>query len=129
MEKDLKLALGKILGEVYDLERRIKNSYSVSQQTIFGLVNGFEETIDKELTGMGMITEEDVRNASSILERYENDSFLLQSMVGFSDMEAEMGRYGIDWFTAKKIVTMLRYERKYPKVIEKLTGGTEHGFW
>ncbi len=129
MDKDLKLALGKILGEIYRLQGRTLKMPAVSEQTVFGLLNGFEETIDQEIGGLKMITQDEVRHVSSVLERYENDPLLLQSLVGYTAVEREMARYGIDWSTAQKIVTLLRHQRKYPKVIQKLTGGTEHGFW
>lgn len=74
MEKELKLALGKILGEVYRLQIQAEpNIASTSGATAYGLINGFEETINEQLENLKEITSIDVQKVRGVLQPIFDD--------------------------------------------------------
>ena len=67
---ETKRFLGKVLGEVYRLQRRLAPSLpSVDGAVVYGLLHGFEHVIEDELDRIGWISSETVEAARLILER------------------------------------------------------------
>ncbi len=69
MEKETKILLGKILGEVYRIEKRFPNmACPASQGQIYGLLNGFEDAIEQELEMTGSVPKEHVEIVANVLD-------------------------------------------------------------
>ena len=69
MDQNTKLLLGKVLGEIYRIQRRSESMpCPVDDSQVFGLVNGLETAIDNELESIGFITGEQVDAVADVLE-------------------------------------------------------------
>ncbi|TYA10913.1 hypothetical protein FRY98_24395 [Paenibacillus faecis] len=121
MEKETKLTLGKILGEIYRIQKHSKSVICpVGNDTIFGLLNGFEETLEREIESLELISSEEVAFVSRVLNKYFTDEQKLNDFNGYYDIEAELEERGIDRIKAKRIITMFKAEGRFLKVIEKM---------
>jgi hypothetical protein len=56
MDRETKIFLGRILGEIYSLRRRVVEDQRASTETIYGLFHGIESTIDQEIKRTGFIS-------------------------------------------------------------------------
>lgn len=70
---DTKRLFGKILGEVYRLQRclgvrHVRHVRHVDDATIYGLLHGFEHVIEDELEDVGWVPTEHVQLASDALD-------------------------------------------------------------
>ncbi|CAM4173673.1 hypothetical protein SAMN06265348_105419 [Pedobacter westerhofensis] len=81
MEKDNKILLGKLLGEIYRLQKNTSEmAFSASFGQRYGLLNGFEDAIDHELEMIGFVSQDELNNVGKILDevffrRIENGKF------------------------------------------------------
>lgn len=72
LDKETKTALGKILGNVYLLQKK-QDITEQSDSHIFGLLNGIESALDVEFEEMDFISKEEIRVVENALEPYLDD--------------------------------------------------------
>lgn len=116
MEKDIKILLGKILGEIYEMQGV---NCIVSPGTVYGLQNGFEFILD-EVIGNYKITTEDYKNFVSILNPIYNNKENLSKFNGYYDIEEEMNKVGIDRGKAILLFNYFNRTNCYEELIKKL---------
>ena len=121
MDTDTKLLLGKLLGEVYRIQKNNEDiTCSVENAQIYGLLNGFETAIDYELEIMGHITNEQLTAVSKVLMPIFNDKEKLNEFQGFYDIEDELKSLGVDRVEAIKILTYFKAKNQFISIIEKM---------
>lgn len=116
MEKNTKLLLGKILGEIYEMQGVDCN---VPSDIIYGLQNGFEFVLD-EVIGDYKITTEDYQNFVNILNPIYNSKENLSKFTGYYDIEQEMEKVGIDREKAILLFNYFNRKDSYIELIKKL---------
>lgn len=116
-----KLLFGKILGEIYRLQKRTSdNACFVSNSTIYGLLNGVERIVDNEIKSIGYVTREEETVLVDILDEYFNDQEKLENFTGYYEIEDKLKSNGIDRSKAKTIITLLNLENRFTDVIKKM---------
>jgi len=108
MDTETKLFLGKILGEVYRMQKRAEVPVPVADDTLYGLLNGFEFVIDEMLADLGHVTHEQLSAMEEVLDRYYKDPVALANLKGFYDIEDELKQRGI---SRGKAITLIKYFR------------------
>ncbi|PTQ55756.1 MAG: hypothetical protein BSOLF_1499 [Candidatus Carbobacillus altaicus] len=121
MEKELKLALGRILGETIRLQKRVNpNMVNVSDNTIYGLIYGFEHEIDQQLIKIDLVSSDDIDAMSGILNVYQMDRDALNNFKGYYDIEEEVMKKGITREKAIKILKYFKLNNQYIEVIKRM---------
>ena len=64
MDQEMTVFLGKLLGETYSLRKELTGGCRVSDEKIFGLLNGFEATINDEIVSVGFVSADDERHVA-----------------------------------------------------------------
>jgi hypothetical protein len=82
MDRDTKLLLGRLLGELYSTRRVLTGGSRVGDATIYGLLNGFETTIDEQMALTGHVSAEQVRHVEEVLNPYFHDPDTLSDADG-----------------------------------------------
>ncbi|MBI5070369.1 MAG: hypothetical protein HZB56_19205 [Deltaproteobacteria bacterium] len=126
MDGDTKKALGKVLGELYRLEKKLGLSYP-SDETIYGLTRGFEEVLDSELTGHEGVTADEVSRVIEVLNPIWKDKAKLDAFKGYYDIEHDLEQRGITRSKAIKILTMLQARGQFHSVITKMDTSNSPG--
>lgn len=119
MEQELKLALGKILGEVYRIQK-YQGITDASDGKIFGLLNGFEEAIESELGSLSFISEEKISIVSDVLTPFWTEQKEISELPSFTDLRLELERKGISHGQLITILKYLRATNRFDKEIDKL---------
>ena len=121
MEKETKILFGKLLGEIYRIEKRLsENVCSASEGQIYGLLNGFEIAVDEELEMIGFVSNEDIANVGDVLEEIWIDKEKLEKFKGFYDIEKKLSSLGIDRGQANKILRYFRAGDRFIEIIDKM---------
>ena len=121
MERETKILLGKVLGEIYRIQKRIQSlPCPADDGQVYGLVNGFETAIDHELEVTGFISDEQVNTVADVLDPIFVDPRKLEEFGGFYDIESELKSRGIDRGTAATILTYFNIKGKFTSVIAKM---------
>ncbi|WP_155922176.1 hypothetical protein [Bacillus sp. EB01] len=119
MDKELKLALGKILGEIYRIQKA-QEIDSVSDSRLFGLLNGFEEAIDSELGNLQFISDEDVKKVTDELAPYWNGERDIEEIPSFMTFRMDLERKGISHSKVVDILKYLKADGRFQTEIERL---------
>jgi hypothetical protein len=121
MDKDTKRLLGKLLGEVFRIQKVSPDiACSASDGQIYALLNGFEDAVDEVLERVGEISSEKVRIVMDILDPIWQDQDKLKNFKGFYDIENDLKRQGVDRSDAIRILTYLRANHQFTDIIEKM---------
>lgn len=121
MEKETKLMFGKILGEIYRIQRRLEtDACPVRKSTVYALLNGIEPIIDEEFSRIGFISSDQYNNMCKVLDSYFYNEEKLAQFKGFYDIENELEDLGIDRADAIKILSYLKSNGSYTELIEKM---------
>jgi hypothetical protein len=123
MDKDTKRLLGKLLGEVFRIQKALPIPCSASEEQIYGLLKGFEITVDDLLIEVGDISSAKVESVTNVLEPIWADSQKLNSFSGFYDIEHDLAQLGIDRGDALRILTYLKASGRFIDVIDKMNSG------
>jgi hypothetical protein len=127
MDLTTKLFFGKILGEIYRLQKNTEEmDCTATQGQIYGLLNGFEESIDEQIAMIGHITKEDVAKVSDILEKTWLDEAKVLYFKGYEDIEAELKEAGISKHKAYRILKYLHANKEYVDLIEMMVSDEEN---
>lgn len=121
MDKDTKRLLGKLLGEVFRVQRSLPNMACASSNAeIYALLNGFEGAVDQILEGMGDISEEKVQAVMDTLDPIWTDPKKLADFRGFYDIERDLEKLGVDRSDAISILTYLKANHQFTEIIDKM---------
>ncbi len=126
MDKDTKRLLGKLLGEVFRIQRASKIPCSASDEQIYGLLNGFEESVDDVLIELGDISSAKVESVTNVLEIW-SDPQKLNSFSGFYDIEKELMRLDVSRSDAIRILKYLKASDRFTDVIDKMNSSNSPG--
>lgn len=127
MDNQNTLLIGKILGELYRLQRAVKLPCSASDSRIYGLLNGFEDDIKDELDAIGFVSTEQYKHVADVLEPIWDDPNSHAKFEGFYDVESEIKKGGIDRTTARKILKHMRANHAFTSLIEKMDSSRSPG--
>lgn len=123
MENELKLLLGKILGETYRIQKRTKGMVcSASNQTIYGLVNGIESAVNDELRSLkeADLSQDNVDKVSAILDEIYIDPEEMAKVTGYYSIQNKLNDAGIDRGQALKIITYFNEGGMFEELIAKM---------
>ena len=121
-----KVLFGKLLGEIYRTQNR-EGYCSVSEATIFGLLNGFEYVIDEEIKNIGYITTEELQIVADILDEYFLDEEKLNKLSGYYEIESKLNAHNISRTKAISIITYYKANNQFNDVIEKFNSSASPG--
>lgn len=100
-----KVLLGKILGEIYRIQKYIFCLPCTANDTrVYGLLNGIEQEIDTELKEIGFISNEKLVALETILEEYGKEENL--DSKNYSELEKKFKQREID---RKKAIVIMKY--------------------
>lgn len=117
-----KVMFGKILGEIYRLQRSAGVPVPVDEGRVYGLLNGIEQAIDAELSSVGFISNAQTDHAQDVLSVHFNDAGKLAEFEGFYDIETQLESGGVDRGDAIPILRYFLASRRYLELIEKMDG-------
>lgn len=115
-----KVMFGKILGEIYRLQRSAGVLVPVDEGRVYGLLNGIEQAIDAELSSVGFISNAQTDHAQEVLNLHFNDAEKLKEFEGFYDIETQLERGGVDRSAAIPILSYFLASRRYVDLIKKM---------
>lgn len=127
MDKDTKRLLGKILGEVFRLQRAQGIATSGDKDQIYGLLYGFEDVLDEVSQEVGEISSEKVKVVTDVLEQIWQDPQKLEKFTGFYDIEQNLSQQGVSRVDAMKILTYLKAGDRFSEVINKMDSSNSPG--
>ena len=122
-DKETKIFFGKILGEIYRLQKSFSFrgvTDSVSNARIYGLLNGIEREINSEIQEIGFISEEKVLAVESILIEYIEDENKLKTFKGYQNLEDKFKQKNIEKSVAITILKYLYTQSRFSPIIERL---------
>ena len=120
MNDENKKVFGKVLGEIYRIQNRLEISNGISSAKIYGLLNGFERTIDEEIENIGWTSDHTQDQVETILDKYFSDEKLLKKFKGYYDIDSELKHENIDRMTAIRVIKMLKEEGRFITLINKM---------
>ncbi|MEC1155034.1 hypothetical protein [Cytobacillus horneckiae] len=119
MDQELKLALGKLFGEVYRIQKQ-QGICQISDSRIFGLLNGVEEELEGELGNLGFINREQVSIVCDQLDPFYKQEKSLKEMPSFLEFRMELEKHGISHSRLIDILKYLKSSGSYTTEIDKL---------
>ena len=121
MKDKTQLLLGKILGEMYRIEKRLDGvACPVSDAQIFGLLNGFQNCIEEELEMIGYVSNEQYEAVINVLDEIDLDPIKLDAFTGFYNIEPKLKALGVDRSQANQIFRYLYADGRFVRVIDKM---------
>lgn len=114
------ILLGKILGEIYRLQKNQDVPCGAEEARIYGLLNGFESVIEEELESIGFVSKEQLSHTVKVLNEIWNDPEEMGSFKGFYDIENDLQRGDVDRSTAMRVLTYLDANNSFSDLISKM---------
>ena len=105
VDRDLTLTLGKVLGEIYELQKQ-QGVSRVDNGHIYGLLHGFEEALRSEFENLTFVSKEEVDVVFRYFSPYIEAETETDNLPPFDQTRSQMEKQGID---QEKLVTILRY--------------------
>ncbi len=93
---------------------------SASDAQIYGLLNGFEGSINEIIERTGDISSEKVQAVMDVLEPIWADEEKLKAFKGYYDIESDLGRRGVNRGDAIAILRYLKANHQFTAIIEKM---------
>jgi hypothetical protein len=119
MNTETKTLLGKLLGEIFRIQKRT-GVPTYSDATVYGLLNGLEPAIDHVIGELDFVSTELVDRAAKILQPIFDDPAMLAAFNGFYDIEQKLQEAGIDRGTAIRIFHYFHGSGMYMEVLAKM---------
>jgi len=123
----LELLLGKTLGEIYRIQKKLGIVSGASSSKIMGLLNGFENTIEDELDHLGVVTKEQLSHTIHVLDEHSKDPEKFERFTGFYDIEEELKDGGVSRGEAMLIIKYLLLDHCFEKIIKKMDSDCSPG--
>lgn len=113
--------LARILGEIYRIQNATEGmTPSASGARVYGLLNGFEVSIDRELERAEGISNEKLDATMDVLEEIQIDEKKMADFTGFYDIEPTLLARGVNRADAIQIFTYLKANDQFSDLIEKM---------
>lgn len=122
-----KIMFAKLLAEIYRIQRKIDPKGEDLDATIYGLLNGIEDVIDRELNRIGLISKEKFTAVCDVLQEYFDDDEKLNKLTGYYDIEPKLKMKGVSRSEAIAILTYLNATNQYDNVIKKFDSSNSPG--
>ena len=120
------LLLGKILGEIYRIQRKIGIA-TEGKDVAFGLRRGFESVLEDTFRDIGGVSTAQLQAVDSVLGEYFADPAKLAEFTGFYEIEPKLAALGVDRGTAMTIMTYQKATGRYDSVLDKMDcSGSPH---
>jgi hypothetical protein len=119
MDSELKLVLGKMLGEVYRVQRA-QGICQVPDSKIFGLLNGVEEALDSEFENLSVISNSQISVVCDHLDPYFKGEKPIEEMPSFLNFRMELEQHGISHSKLIDILKYLHASGSYTEEIDRL---------
>lgn len=120
MDNETKFIFGKMFGEVY----KIQNELGICKQSdshIFGLLNGFEESLENEFTNLSFYSNDKVNKVREYLAPYYKGEVSLDEMPNFTEFRMRLETHeGIKHAEVIDILKFLYNKGAYQREINKL---------
>jgi hypothetical protein len=124
-ERENKLLMGRVLGELFRIQRKLDMPCAAGDQDIYGLIAGIEPTIDDVVNAREAVDDALVREVAAALDYFFNDPERLKKFRGYYDLESQLQQRGfvdahgkrgwivkiLDWFAANG---------RYQELIDKM---------
>lgn len=120
MKDENKVLLGKILGEIYRMQNQMNMVGGASSSQIYGLLNGFEESIEHELEMIGYVSKTQFDAVGEILDEVFTDEEKMKEFKGFYDLEKKFKERGVDRGQANKIIRHYYADDRFIDLIDKM---------
>jgi len=121
MEQSLKMFLGKVLGEVYKIQYdNDESKCSVDKAKIYGLLNGIEPVVNSIMNEIDIITQDDIKIVTNILEPIFRDINIYEKYGGFHIMLNELEKQGINKSKSLTIFTYLKSNCQFVNFFDKI---------
>lgn len=120
MDRDIKMMLGKILGELYRVESAIGMDCPATPARVYGLLRGIETAIDEELAEIGDVEAAKIKAVMDVLEPIWMSEEELEKFKGYYDIEPKLEARGVDREDAIKILRYLNANGQFREVIVKM---------
>ena len=125
IERENKLLMGRVLGELFRIQRKLDMPCAVGDEEIYGLIAGIEPAIDEVVNPREAVDEALVREVAAALDYFFNDPQRLKEFSGYYDLERQLQQRGfidahgkrgwiikiLDWFAA---------DGRYQALIDKM---------
>lgn len=121
MERELQVALGKILGETYKIQKE-QGICNVTDGLIFGLLNGFQDALDSQFANADYFSVDEVEKVADVLSPYWSQEKDIEDMPSFLAFRMSLEREGISHGRLLTILKYLRANDRFSTEIDKLTG-------
>jgi hypothetical protein len=105
VDTNLTLILGKIMGELYDLQSR-QGIDKADKGHIYGLENGFEEALEKEFGELSVFRKEEVETVYRYFSPFMEAKTETDELPPIEEMRAQMEKKGI---SQDRFIIILRY--------------------
>ncbi len=123
--RENKLLMGRVLGELFRVQRKLGMPCAVGDEDIYGLIAGIEPAIDELLNVRESVDRALVNEVAAALDYFFNHPERLKGFQGYYDLEAQLQERGfvdphgkrgwimkiLDWFAA---------DGRYHELIEKM---------
>lgn len=121
MDKETSIFLGKILGEIYRMQRDSDGSpCAATDGHIYALRNGFEHAVKEEIERIGFVSDVDLKSVMDVLDPIFLDDKKLKEFKGFYDVENSFKARNIDRSTAIVVLRYLYANGQYVEIIDKM---------
>ena len=120
MQKEQKQLFAKIVGEIYKLQTACNMDCDASPATIYGLLNGMEQTINDELEMLGWISENESRLIMAIFAEIYDNNARRRAFKGYDQISAKVKAAGIEKYKVIMIVRQLQMEEIYPEITDRI---------
>jgi len=123
----LKQFLGRILGEVLRVQKKLDMNCPVSDGTIYGLLNGIEVAIDSTIGTDGLITKKQHDDMVRVMNKTFNDPEQMAKFTGYYDIEDDLSAAGIDRGVAIELLTYWFNKGSFVDMIRKMDSSNSPG--
>lgn len=115
----IELLLGKILGEIYRMQRHVGMA-TEGPAVSYALCHGFEHVLADTFREIGGISKAQVGAVNSVLDEYFDDPEKLEAFRGFYEIEYKLERLGVCRGTAITILKYMKATGRYDPMLNKM---------
>lgn len=118
MNEKARLVAGKLLGEMYAIQREI-GICQVSDGRIYGLINGIEEEIEEEIGGLSLLSKQKVKLVCDELDPYYQEERPMEELNKL-EVRLKVERKGVSEGEFYTILDYLKSKNMYTVEINKM---------
>lgn len=121
MDRNTKFALGKILGEIYKIQRHLNIPVPLHDYEVYGLLKGMEDVVDMRIQNIEYISQDKIDRVVSVLNKhFQNPGQTnLSGYFAIKD-ELEEGGFEIAQGEAVSIMQYIKAQHSFEDIIDGL---------